>query len=452
VSEVTQDAENIVMPYGYRPRSYQMPVWQYFMNGGKRAVCVWHRRAGKDLLAINLIATLSCQRPGLYWHLFPTYNQGRKIAWDGMTRDGKKFRDAFPKSLVDGIPNNTEMKVSLRTGSMYQVVGTDDPDRLVGANPVGIVLSEYSLQDPRAWNIIRPILAENGGWALFIYTARGHNHGWDLLQMARNNPKWFSEVLTAGDSGTKDDSGLPVISNETIDEERASGMPEELIQQEFFCSFEAPVVGAYYGAQMMKALKEGRIGYIPPDPRLPVYTAWDLGVADSCAIWLYQQFGMEIRLVDYYEQSGEGLAHYARILSEKSREGGYLYGRHFFPWDIDVKELSSGQARIDTIRKLGLRPYTIVPQHEVMDGIDHVRSILHRCFFDQTKCELGIESLRQYRKEWDEKRKIYHDKPLHDWTSHGADAFRTLAWGFRESRRQKRPQKQQVHEYDPLAY
>jgi phage terminase large subunit len=439
----------IEVPYNWEPRNYQMPTWEYLESGGRRGVCVWHRRAGKDLFGINWCATAAMERPGLYWHLFPTYNQGRKIAWDGFTKDGRPFLDHFPAPLVES-KNNTDMKLTLKTGGIYQVVGTDDPDRLVGCNPVGCIFSEYSLQDPRAWDIIRPILAENEGWALFIYTARGRNHGLKMVEMARKNPKWFCEVLKAGSGpdATKRPDGTPVISDEVIDEERAAGMPEELIQQEFFNSFDAPIVGAYYGQQMMKAMEDKRICKVPYDPMLPVKTAWDIGVGDATTIWFYQEYGLEIRVINYYENSGEGLAHYAKYIDKQD----YHYSHHYGPWDIEVRELGTGKTRLETARSMGLK-FTVVKQHSVDDGIEAVRNILSRCWFDAEKCERGIESLRQYRKDWDEVNKTYRDKPLHDWTSHGADAFRTLAWGFRnKSKHAKPPQERGESEYDPYSH
>ena len=225
----------IQVPDNWRPRDYQLDLWKYLENGGKRAVAVWHRRAGKDLLSVNWCVTAALKRKGLYWHLLPTYNQGRKIVWDGMTRDGRSFLEHFPKELWSNV-NNTDMRLELKNGSIYQVVGTDNVDRLVGSNPVGVVFSEYSLQDPRAWDLVRPILAENGGWAVFIYTARGRNHGYDMFNMASRNERWFCQRLSIDDTS--------VLTQEAIEEEREAGMPEELIQQEFYCSFDAPLVGS----------------------------------------------------------------------------------------------------------------------------------------------------------------------------------------------------------------
>lgn len=430
---------DIVLPYRWKPRGYQLPCWQYFQGQeeGKRAAEVWHRRAGKDLFAINLIQTKIPERIGTYWHLLPTYKQGRGIVWNGFTRDGRAFLDHFHPDLVTN-KNSTEMRVTFYNGSNYQVVGTDDINSLVGTNPIGCVFSEYSLHDPGAWEYIRPILAENGGWALFIYTARGRNHGYELLKMARKNRKWHWEVLTAGDGSeaTKRDDGTPVISDAIIQEERDSGMPEPMIQQEFYCSFDAPFVGAYYGDQMMRLERDKHLlESIPYDPRLPVDTAWDLGVNDTTAIWFYQMHGFEVRIIDFYQSSGEGLAHYAKALKgqvhDYDRLGDYFYRFHWAPHDIEVRELGTGKSRKEVAKGYGIR-FRTVRRHEVEDGIEAVRNLLPRCYFDTGKTGRGIEALRQYRKEWDDKNKCFKSHPLHDWTSNPADAFRYLAWSMKE--------------------
>ena len=408
----------IQVPDNWRPRDYQLDLWKYLENGGKRAVAVWHRRAGKDLLSVNWCVTAALKRKGLYWHLLPTYNQGRKIVWDGMTRDGRSFLEHFPKELWANV-NNTDMRLELKNGSIYQVVGTDNVDRLVGSNPVGVVFSEYSLQDPRAWDLVRPILAENGGWAMFIYTARGRNHGYDLFNMANRNERWFCQRLSIDDTS--------VLTQEAIEEEREAGMPEELIQQEFYCSFDAPLVGSYYGSLRAKALAEERIKNVPYEPRLEVHTSWDLGMGDSTAIIWFQQFGNEYRIIDYYENQGEGIPHYVKIVREKD----YIYGRHIAPHDIKVREMGTGKSRFEVARDLGLR-FDICPNIQIDDGIEAARSIIPRCYFDEKKCTILVEALRQYRKDYDEKNKVYKNRPLHDWSSHGADAFRYLALGTRD--------------------
>lgn len=443
------------LPHNYSPRNYQLPAWEYFQGNeeGKRGVCVWHRRAGKDLFAINLIATKLFQRVGVYWHLLPTYKQGRAIVWNGFTREGRRFLDYLPQRIRTRSYEN-EMRIHFKSpypdgeeGSVYQVVGTDDVNSLVGTNPIGCVFSEYSLHDPAAWDYIRPILAENGGWALFIFTPRGKNHGYKLLQDA-HTAGWFVDVRKAGgsDDATKRPDGTPVISDEIIQNERIAGMPEEMIQQEFFVSFEAPLVGAYYSQQMAKADKENRICNVPYDPKLPVDTSWDIGFNDATSIVFSQTYGLEERIIDYYESSGEGLAHYVRILREKE----YVYGKHYAPHDIEVAEFSSGKTRLETARGLGIR-FVVTQKHDVEDGIEQVRNILPRCWFDRIKCARLLEALKSYRKEWDDNRKMFKSHPFHDWSSNAADAFRYKCWNTRQRSKYGQQQPQTVAE-DNYAY
>lgn len=401
---------SITIPYDWAPRSYQLPAWKYREEGGRRACLVWHRRAGKDLFGINMIAAESMKRVGLYWHLFPTYQQGRKIAWNGKTKTGRAFIDHFPKTLIRS-KNNTDMRIELKNGSIYQVVGTDDPNRLVGANPVGCLFSEYSLQDPRAWDYIRPILAENDGWAFFIYTPRGHNHGYELFNRAKASERWFAQLLSVTET-----RAIPL---DAIEEERESGMPEEMIQQEFFVSFDAPLVGSYYGDLMTKAEQDGRIREIAVDPMVKVNTCWDLGIGDTTAIWFFQIVGHEVRWVDFYEQDGEGLQHYVNVLNQK----GYTYGEHYFPHDVDVREMGTGRSRREILQELGIR-VTVVPKLPVVDGIEAVRAVIPISYYDGKRCARGISGLKNYQKEWDDKMRCFKAKPLHDWTSHPADSKR----------------------------
>ena len=430
---------NVVeLPYDFIPRDYQMPLWKHLEGGGRKAVAVWHRRAGKDLFAINRIACSSQQRIGTFWHVLPTYNQGRKIVWDGSTKAGRKFLDHFPKDLIAS-KNNTDMRVTFKNGSIYQVVGADDPDRLVGANPIGVVFSEFSLMDPRVYTLIQPILSENEGWCLFIMTPRGKNHAFKLTEMAQGSKNWFAEVLSVDVTGA-----VPI---ERIDEDREAGMPEEMVKQEYYCSFEAPIQGAYYANQMMDLQDKKQICNVPWEPMVEVHTAWDLGMSDSTCVWFYQLVGKEIRIIDYYESSGEGLTHYVKMLGSKP----YSYGDHFAPFDIQVRELGSGKSRLETARSLGIR-FRVVPKHEIFDGIESVRNLLPKCWFDKDATDRGLQCLRSYRKEWDEKNETYADRPKHDWASHGADAFRYLAWGFRGAKKKRDEfQEKALDEYNIFA-
>lgn len=408
----------ITIPHNFTPRDYQLPLYRAMDSGYTRALTVWHRRAGKDKSLWNLIIKKAFDRVGVYYYFFPTYSQGRKVIWDGIDRDGFRFLDHIPAE-VRAATNATEMKIELANGSIIQIIGTDKYDSIMGTNPVGCVFSEYSLQNPAAWDFIRPILRENGGWAVFNYTPRGKNHGHKLYQMACRNDDWYTQLLTVDDT--------TVLTAADINAERDAGMSEDMIQQEFYCSFDAAIQGAYYGDQIRLAHKEGRITNVPWEATLPVQTWWDLGVGDATAIWFTQSVGKEIRFIDYEEHSGEGLPFYAKLLSEKP----YTYNEHWAPHDIRVRELGSGRSRIDQAADLGIH-FNIVPNISIDDGIQAARSLFNRCWFDQTRCELGINALSSYRKEYDEKNQTYKVRPVHDWASHCGDAFRYFAVGFQE--------------------
>jgi hypothetical protein len=422
---------SVTVPYDWAPRGYQLSAWEAFESGIKRSALVWHRRAGKDLFALNWLTKCSFLRKGLYWHVFPTYRQGRNAIWNGKTRDGRAFLDHLP--LHDkGVPNqllkrklDQEMTIWFSNESQYQVVGADEPDRLVGANPVGVIFSEWSLMNPSVWDLIRPILAENGGWASFIYTPRGRNHGWRTLQMARENPNWFAQVLTVDDT--------QAVPMEAIDEDRASGMSEEMIQQEYWCSFDATLVGAYYGDQIAECRKDKRMGDVPWDPEMPVVTSWDLGFADATSVWFGQPTRAgSVRMIDYYQAMGKGADHYVKMILEKP----YVYAEHLFPHDVKQTEWGGGKTKLDQVRALGLQKARAVPRISVQDGINAVRAMFPRFWFDEVKCELGIQGLSEYTKKPTglvdpEGSPLYHNDPVHNWASHPADALRTLAVGLR---------------------
>ncbi len=434
---------NIKIPYKWKPRKYQLDLWRYLENGGKRAVAVWHRRAGKDSLSLNWTAVAAMRRVGVYWHMLPLQTQARKVVWDAIDKQGRRVIDqVFPKALRKSI-NSQEMKIELLNGSIWQCVGSDGYNSLVGSNPVGVVFSEYSIADPAAWDFIRPILAENDGWALFIYTPRGRNHGLKLFETAQSSADWFAQKL-----GVAETKAIPISA---VDAERAAGMDDGIVQQEFFCSFDAALKGSYYGTLLNDLENGGRIGDVPFNPALPVTTAWDLGVGDSTAIWFYQQNGAEVFIIDYYEASGVGLDHYVKVLKDKP----YVYADdNIFPHDIRVHELSSGKSRLDILAGLGVRG-RVLERSSVESGIAAVRLLLPRCRFDKEKCAKGLEALRQYQRAWDDVRKDFQPRPLHDWTSHAADAFRYLASGIRErAQNMERPYRQAMRDYrdyDPLG-
>ena len=379
-------------------------------------VCVWHRRAGKDKSLLNIVAREMVKTVGSYYYFFPTYNQGKKILWNGIDRDGFKFLDHIPKELRKR-ESGQEMLIELVNGSIFQIIGTDNVDSVVGTNPIGCVFSEYALQNPIAWGYIRPILAENKGWAIFNFTSRGRNHGYDLVEYAKKQPDWWVNILPATKTG--------VFTEEELRREEEQYEMEDgdnlRFLQEYMCSFDGAIQGSYYGKQLHELDTLGRIRDIVIED-LPVNTYWDLGIGDSMAIWFVQLAGNEIRVVDYMESTGEGLDYYIREMQKKK----YVYGEHWAPFDIQVRELSSGKSRLEIARNLGIN-FRVAPKLPIDDGIQASRTALKRCFFHQTNCEKGLNALRNYHKEFDEKNKVYKNRPHHDWSSHGADAFRTMA-------------------------
>ena len=422
---------SISIPHEWAPRPHQLGLFKAYDAGTKRFCVVWHRRAGKDSTVLNLSAKAMLERVGTYWHLFPYQTQARKAIWNGIDSKGRKILDQVFPHEIRKRTSSQEMLIELVNGSTWQLAGSDNYDSLVGSNPVGVVFSEWSLCDPNAWAYIRPILAENDGWASFIYTPRGKNHGWSLYNMARKNKDWYCENLTVND--TRREDGLPVIGNDIIEQEREEGMEEALIQQEFYGSFESQIAGAYYADQISAAKDQGRIGRLPVEPSLPIHTAWDLGIADAMSIWLFQSMGKEIRLVHYYEATGKGMEHYIQYLNQWANTNGVGLGTHLAPHDIEVRELTSGRSRKDVAREMGISFRTVQRPRVKAEGIQAVRRMFPRFWIDDVRAEQGYNCVASYRREWDEKAGRFRDNPVHDWASHGADALQTLALGWRES-------------------
>ncbi|TXH47471.1 MAG: hypothetical protein E6Q97_27170 [Desulfurellales bacterium] len=380
------------------------------------------------------------ERVGTYYYVFPTYSQAKKVIWNGIDKEGNRFLDHFPAELIDGQPNEAEMRIKFKNGSIFQLVGSDNVDSIVGTNPVGVVFSEYSLQDPTAWGFVRPILAENGGWAIFVFTPRGENHGYQIYELAKSNPKdWFCRIDRASETR--------VISEDILAQERSEIVRlygnEALYLQEYECDFTVPIAGAYYAELIARAYRDGRVGHVPHEEALTVDTWWDLGINDRMSIWFSQSVGQEIRIIDYMEGSGQGLAHYIQKMKAKP----YVYGRHTAPHDIEVRELTNGKSRRDTAMGLGV-DFNVAPRLPIHDGIDAVRTLFGRFWFDSEKCREGLNALKNYRKQYDEKRKTYSNQPYHDWSSNGADAFRTLATALdmgHKSGQSRQPDKYERH-------
>lgn len=411
----------IELPYNWRPRAYQQEAWDAFEHGTKRFCLVWHRRAGKDEFGLRVTSVSAFQRVGNYWHMLPEAAQARKAIWEAVNPHTgvRRINETFPME-IRASTRETDMMIEFTNGSTWQVVGSDNFNSLVGSPPVGVLYSEYALADSASWAFLRPILAENGGWAMMISTPRGPNHLRRLYDAAKSRPEWFAQILTAEQTGAIPKLVLERELRDYIDE---FGLEEgtALYQQEYECSFEAQIIGSIYGSQIRQARSEGRIGAVPYDPYLPVGTMWDLGVSDSTAIWFFQQNGDWINFIDFYAANNVGFDHYAQVL----RDRRYNYDRrmHYFPHDLEARELTTAERRSDTMWKLGIPP-TIVPSHSVWEGINVVRRNFHRMRFDAGRCESGIEALTMYQKEYDRDNRIFKNKPKHDQFSHPCDALR----------------------------
>ena len=371
-----------------------------------------HRRAGKTVACIHDLQrqALRCSRVRpRFAYLSPFLRQSKAVAWDYL-------RAAMSSARAAGATaHESELRVDYPGGAQVRLYGADNPDAMRGVYFDGIVLDEYADMDPRVWSeIIRPALADRRGWAVFIGTPRGRNAFFELWRRSQTEGGWFSMMLKASQSGLIPDSELELARRDLTEEQYA---------QEFECSFDAAVVGAYYGKLMARAEAERRVAGVPYDPAAPVWTAWDLGIRDATAIWFAQVIGREIRIIDYYEASGVDLGHYVREINARP----YAYAGHIVPHDAQAKELGTGKSRLEVMESLGLRPITLAPLHRVEDGINAVRMFIPKCWFDAKKCARAIDALKLYRAEYDDKLQALRPQPVHDWTSHAADSFRYLA-------------------------
>jgi len=409
-----------------------MGLWSYLENGGKRALEIGHRRWGKDDLCLHWSCVAAHQRVATYWHMLPLANQARKAIWQAINPHTGKRRidEAFPVELRAST-NDQEMFIRFKNGSTWQVLGSDNFNSLVGSPPAGVVFSEFALANPSAWAYLRPIMAENEGWALFITTPRGKNHAFNLFQSAKKDPSWWCEVQTAEDT--------KVFSPEKLESEKAElvqlfgeGVGDSLFKQEYYCSFEAAIPGAYYARELNSILVTDRITKVDYDPMFKVSTAWDLGYNDSTSIIFFQVVYGEIRILDYHESNGQTIPYYCGVIQSKIEEHGYIYGIHWLPHDARAKTLASGgKSIIEQLSvKIPIETMRIVPNLSLQDGIQASRMALMKAWFNEETTERLLECLRQYQREYDDDRKCFRDKPRHDWTSHGSDAWRylSIAW------------------------
>ena len=425
----------VQLPNNWRPRAYQQPAWDYLERGGRHAELVWHRRSGKDEVSLHHTACAAFRRPATYWHMLPKAAQARKAIWAAVNPHSGKRRidEAFPKALRAKTLEN-EMFIEFKNGASWQVIGSDNYNNLVGSPPAGVVYSEWALANPSARAYLRPILRENNGWQVFITTPRGKNHAHKTYEAATRNPDAFAQTLSVQDTGA-------MTADEMVKERQAYiddfgiDAGTALYEQEYECSFDAAVLGAYYAGAMRRLEIAGHMVSSLYDPVLPVHTAWDIGRTDDTSIWFFQVFRGEIRLVDFYSESGQSPETVAAMLDAKP----YRYGDHWLPHDARAKTFASGRSVVEQLIALGYRG-KVVPSLSVQDGIQAVRMTLPICYFDKDTCADGISALTTYRREWDDDKKCFHDKPEHGWESHPSDAFRMLAVGWRIEAADAKPQ------------
>ena len=409
--------DEVVHTFDYESR----PVFEDFHEREERwAVIVAHRRCGKTVACINDLIRRALEEDkenGRYAYVAPFYSQAKTIAWDYL----KQY--AEPATVK---ANQSELWVELVNGARIRLFGGDTPDSLRGLYLDGVVLDEYADMKPSIWGaVIRPLLADRRGWAVFIGTPKGHNSFYDIYNSALKQPNWFVKTLRASQTN--------LLAEEELLDAQASMSPDQY-EQEFECSFEAAIMGAFYGKEMRVLTDAGRITQVEADPLFPVNTAWDLGYSDDTALWFYQVIYGEIRILDYHSSNGHQVSYYTDLLESKRHENKWKYGKHYLPHDARAKTLASGGKSIieQIASKIPLESLKIVPSLSLQDGIQATRLALMRSWFDAERCQDGIECLRQYQREYDEDKKVFRDKPKHDWTSHGADAFRMLAIAWKE--------------------
>lgn len=396
-----------IVDTGYRPRPLQAEIHKSLK---RFSVLVCHRRFGKTVLCVNHLidAALRCakERPRFHY-IAPLYKQAKQVSWD--------YFKSYCLKIPGTTANESELRIDFPNGARIQLLGGDDPDRLRGIYSDGVVLDEFA-QMPRAvWTeVVRPALADRHGWAIFIGTPQGHNAFYEIYEAAKSDPEWFHALYKASETKYVDKKELAAA---------ARHMSGDQYAQEFECSFEAAIPGSYYGRLMREAEEAGRVCSVPHDPVATVETWWDLGIGDATAIWFAQRVEKEIHLIDYYENSGEGLAHYVSVLEQKAQDGDWVYEAHVLPHDVKARELGSGQTRLETLESLGLRKVHVNPREAVGERIEAARVMIPKCWFDRARTKRGVEALKQYHQEWDDQRQAFKNNPFHDWTSHGADAF-----------------------------
>lgn len=406
------------IPYNFTLREYQKPFIDAMENKGYKFACLrWSRRHGKDKTCFCFIIRQMFKEVGNYAYIFPTASLARKAAWQNIDKNGFRLLDHLPAGVIKR-KLDQQMFIETINGSTLTFLGSDKQIS-VGTNFKGIVFSEFALQNPETYYYLRPVILENNGFMVIATTPRGKNSFYDIWQMAKNNSKWFTQTVTWKDGG--------IFTEADLEEERKSGMSDEMINSEYNVEFEG-LEGSYYIRYLDKMRLSGQIGNVPFDPSSKVNTAWDLGIGDSTSIVFFQAIGNEVHVIDSYENEGEGLAHYISVIDSRARENKWIMGEHYAPHDIENRELGTGISRKQVASSLGINFITLPTlKMSLADGIECVRGLFPRIWIHEPKCERLIKALENYRKAYDDKRKVFNERPLHDWTSHFADSFRYLS-------------------------
>lgn len=412
-------------------RAFFSGEYQYFMEK-------LHRRAGKDAMAFHATWIYACIQPGNYVYTLPKIAQSRNVVWEGKDLEGTRWVNKIPRHLIKSV-NSTQCKIYFYNGSILHITGADSlMNAHLGSNLKGIVISEFQKTHPAVWDYVRPIIKRSGGWAMFLFTAYGKGHAYRLYEKNKTEPNWHCRTLTVAD--TRDNNGNYIFSPEQIEEERRSGMEEDIIQQEYYCSDDATIKGTYFSDQLALTYKEGRIQKgVTVDGFHPIYTSWDLGVRDTNSIWFFQYRDKKFHYFYQHDCTYGSIDTYLTLLQAIKEKFNFKgYEGHFMPHDVSTTEWTSGKTRIQTLREKGLRVIQ-VPKLRVIERVQVARSMFHQCVFDEDNCKTGIDALSVYRSNYNADLKEPGSE-VHDWASHPATAFQYGLVGWMNSH-----SKEQLH-------
>lgn len=414
---------------GYVPRKFQAELHAKLKRFN---VIVAHRRFGKSVFSLNEMidrALRNTLKNPQYAYLAPTFGQAKRVAW--------QYLKDYTANIPGAEPNEQDLRIDIprpKQGDRIRMMllGAENPMALKGIYLDGVIMDEYAEMNPSAWReVIRPTLSDRKGWAIFISTPKGRNAFWELYDGASNgfpqedgtrkqSQEWLSALYTVNDT--------QILSQDELESAKLNMTPEEF-EQEFLCSFQAGLVGAYFSREIASAEKAKKFTSVPYDPQIPVDTYWDLGINDVTAIWFIQKFGREYRVVDYYQEADRSIPAHIQNLRDRIKEQDCVIGKVYLPHDAKVRELGTGKSREETFISLGIRPKIIPRVEDKLDSINAARMIFPRCVFDQGRCKKGIDALMNYQRKWDSKSLVFSNSPLHNWASNGADAFQQFAMG-----------------------